>query len=107
MQDVDPGSPAWEVGLVRDDEIVLLYKWAAGFLYDPDGRGLARYKLLKEDARGKPIQDTKTAEQAKDLLEAAEPNQQMVFVWKRDGKEMAKQLTTVRRRNALAVLADA
>ncbi|HYT94203.1 MAG TPA: hypothetical protein VEL76_36135 [Gemmataceae bacterium] len=84
---VDSGSPAWEAGLTRGDEII--------------GLAVAREVLFNRNLRhgnwGK--KDCGTPELARDALNNAKPSEEHYFAFRRPGKkEIIEQLTSVRQR---------
>jgi WD40 repeat protein len=86
---VEPGSPTWEARLLPGDEIVMLLIAEKGFLYNPGGRKLADYQFVMK------VRHEGTTAEALDELRNPRPNRQLVFVWKRGGREEV-DLTTVR-----------
>lgn len=91
VTDVDQGSPAWEAGLSKGDEIVLFAFNATEFLYDPQ-------KSVTDTRRFKKLG---TAEECLDRLRRPVPGLEFYFRVKRAGEaKPLDQLTTVRNRPA-------
>jgi hypothetical protein len=86
---VDQGSPAWEAGLSKGDEIVLLAFNATEFLYDP-------LKSVTDTRRFKKLGN---AEECLDRLRRPVPGLEFYFRVKRAGEaKPLDQMTTVRQR---------
>jgi serine/threonine protein kinase/WD40 repeat protein len=96
VRDVDPGSPAWELGLTPGDEIVLIVSinrnGVGGFVFNPTNRNLARYGLRIPGR----IEFVGNADVLRKLANA-EPHREYVLRFKHGGEEKM-QLTTVRQR---------
>jgi WD40 repeat protein len=95
---VDVGSPAWEAGLSRGDEVVLFRFNAWDFLFDRDGqfdrdKKLAPFKKLFKQQGG--------ARECLDRINRPVPGLEFYFEVKRPGQaELVKLLTNVRQRPA-------
>jgi WD40 repeat protein len=86
---VDEGSPAWEAGLTKGDEIVRFVQNATDFLYDPE-KGEPKTQLFKKLGN---------AEECLRRLRAPIPGQEHFFLVRRAGKaQLLPMLTALRQR---------
>jgi hypothetical protein len=92
VRKVDPGSPAWELGLTDGDEVTLLVVSAAKAVYNTTGKPLQEFGINLPG--GKKI----TLEQALAELKAARPEREMIFQWKTPRGEVKAEKTTVKQR---------
>jgi WD40 repeat protein len=96
VDQVDPGSPAWEAGLVKGDEIRAFVYNQKDLLYDPHGD----YPAALRRERGIPARSMTTdvkvvLQRLKDL----EPNHELVFLVRRETqKGLAWHLSRVQQR---------
>jgi WD40 repeat protein len=90
--EVDPGSPAWELGLTDGDEITLLVVTSARAVYNTTGKPLQEFGIKLPGARSIKV------DQALAELKAARPNQEMIFQWRTPRGELKAEKTTVKQR---------
>jgi WD40 repeat protein len=97
---VAPGSPAWEMGLTDDDEVVLVLSadrfGPGGFLYNPDNLDLKKLKLKMPEKPRPPFDDVAL----RSYLDRAEAAREHIFFWRHGGKDapLQGQLTTLPQR---------
>jgi len=92
VDDVDPGSPAWEAGLTKGDEVALFAFAGNQELYDPA-------KRWPEDRRARYKQQLTTSDALLTRLRDPEPWKEFYFLLKREGKaDLIEAATTVRQR---------
>ncbi len=95
VNDVDGGSPAWEAGLTRGDEIVALGVMGSA------GKEYVFNRIGPHPRFGDPVKNPrlKDPENALKVLQNPVPGRELYFGWKREGrKELIEQLTSVYQR---------
>jgi WD40 repeat protein len=111
VKEVDAGSPAWELGLLPHDEIVLISAYADKWYFDPEGRFRGDQARgvraeLKDPRTGDPqpvstrkgASKVSSASAAIQRLKKAGSGRPLIFLWKRNGKLAGLQLTTMPQR---------
>ncbi len=90
---LDPGGPAWEVGLQQGDELLVLLQGGPGgaVVYNPEGRDLAKRHGVAIPP-GLAVRTLAAAEAGEALRTGVKPNDVLFLVWRRDGKELHEQV---------------
>jgi hypothetical protein len=94
---LEPGSPAWETGLEKGDEIVLMAVWDKNFLFNPLSLDLKK-EGLTDHGKGAKAWDEWNAKDALKELDDARPGREILFVWRRHGEKVPGQRTMVYQR---------
>lgn len=94
VEDVDPGSPAWEMGLKKGEEILTCFFGVDEAVYDSRGHYLGEMRRPPNEKTPVPRLDP---DECATRLKKARPNVECYFEVVRDGKVSALS-TTVRQR---------
>jgi WD40 repeat protein len=93
VEKVDPGGPAWEMGMTDGDHVVgVLSKARQGgtaFVYEKE-KGLLKKHSLLPPPKSRPM----SAEQVLGRINKAEPIREYVFAWRRKGEDQEQARRT-------------